>query len=129
MQLAGIITERKQNYEHLKELEVKVNNFDDVDVSIGNIGFEVEHAGSHNLQEIIDKKQRGLLKYKTVLFIGSKANEAVLIEGAGKDFVVRRGKQLDLWINEHLIDALDSPYFTVQDNDLKISEDLAIEAI
>jgi hypothetical protein len=69
------------------------------------IGFEYEHPDSHNLSEIIAKKQRGLLKYKHIIFIGSKANEAILIEGAGKDFVVRRGKQLNSWINDHLTES------------------------
>jgi hypothetical protein len=84
--------------------DVKVNHSDDVDISTGGIGFEYEHAGSHNLSEIIEKKERGLLKYKKILFIGSKANEAILIEGAGKDFVVRRGKQLEKWLDENLND-------------------------
>lgn len=121
MQLAGILIEKGK--------VPKVNHSDDVDISCDDIGFEVEHAGSHNLQEIIDKKQRGLLKYKKILFIGSKANEAVLIEGAGKDFVVRRGKQLETWLNENLNSECNSLPFDLSENELKISNDLAIEAI
>ena len=118
LQLTGTLIKRGKNPE--------IHHSDDVDVSIGDeIGFEVEHADSHNLQEIIEKKQRGRLKYKKILFIGSKANEAVLIEGAGKDFVVRRGKQLEAWLNENLNDDSNPLPFGLQGNGLKISKDLA----
>jgi hypothetical protein len=122
MQLAGNIIKRGRT-------GVIVHHSDDVDVSVDDIGFEYEHADSHNLQEIIDKKQRGLLKYKHILFVGSKANEAILIEGAGKDFVVRRGKQLEAWLDEHLTGTPETLPFELQENALKISEDSAIEAI
>jgi hypothetical protein len=115
MQLAGLLIARGRT-------DVTVNHSDDVDVSTGDIGFEYEHAGSHDLQEIIEKKQRGLLKYKKILFIGSKANEAILIEGAGKDFVVRRGKQLERWLDENLEEDSSSLPFRLQENALKSSE-------
>ena len=118
MQLAGLLIK-------MGRTDVIVNHSDDVDVSAGDIGFEYEHAGSHNLSEIIDKKRRGLLKYKKILFIGSKANEAVLIEGAGKDFVVRRGKQLEAWLNENIEGDSESLSFDLSANGLKDSEELA----
>lgn len=118
MQLAGNLIKRGKDPE--------VHHRDDVDVSLGNeIGFEIEHADSHNLQEIIDKKQRGILKYKKILFIGSKANEAVLIEGAGKDFVVRRGKQLEKWLDDNLNEGFTSEPFDLSENGLKNSEEMA----
>lgn len=115
MQLAGILIARGKN--------PVVNHSDDVDVSCDDTGFEYEHAGSHKLQEIIDKKQRGLLKYKRILFIGSKANEAVLIEGAGRNFVVRRGKQLEAWLNDRLDEPSEPSPFELQGNYLKNSEE------
>lgn len=121
MQLAGLLIARGKT-------DVQVNHSDDVDVSTGDIGFEYEHAGSHNLQEIIDKKKRGLLKYKKILFIGSKANVDILIEGAGKDFVVRRGKQLEKWLDDNLNDGFTSEPFDLSENGLKNSEETQIGA-
>lgn len=60
MQLAGLLIERGRT-------DIKVNHSDDVDVSTGDIGFEYEHADGHNPQEIIAKKERGLLKYKKII--------------------------------------------------------------
>lgn len=118
MQLAGLLIAKGRT-------DVNVNHSDDVDISTGGIGFEYEHAGSHNLSEIIDKKERGLLKYKKILFIGSKANEGILIEGAGKDFVVRRGKQLEKWLEENLNDESIHESFDLSANGLKHSEEMA----
>jgi hypothetical protein len=130
MQLYGILHKKKATCKFLEENEITVNHADDVDVSIGNmVGFEYEHADSHNLQEIIEKKQRGLLKYKYVFFIGSKANETILIEGAGKDFVIRRGKQLSSWLDEHFNESFDFRAFGFQENDLNFSEELLNEAV
>jgi hypothetical protein len=130
MQLYGILHHKKATCKFLEENEITVNHADDVDVSIGNmVGFEYEHADSHHLQEIIEKKQRGLLKYKYVFFIGSKDNENVLIEGAGKDFVIRRGKQLNSWIDEHFNESFDFQTLGIQENDLNFSEELLKEAL
>ena len=99
MQLAGILIQ--MGFEN-----VGVNHSDDVDVSAElhgeTYGFEYEHPDSHDRPEIIGKKQRGLLKFKHLLFIGSKANEAQLKEAAGQDFVKRRGSQLKVWLDEQL---------------------------
>jgi hypothetical protein len=120
MQLAGILIKKGKN--------PIVHHSDDVDIECDGIGYEYEHVDSHNLQEIIAKKERGLLKYKQILFIGSEANEAILIEGAGKDFVVRRGKQLSTWLDEHYNETLNFSGIEVQENGLNVSEDLTIEA-
>jgi|GEM_PF-1105586 len=106
---------------------VIIHPSDDVDVSAElngqTYGFEYEHVGSHNLKEIIEKKQRGILKYKNLLFVGSKANEEMLIEGAGKDSVIRRGKQLKEWLDNELAKQTILPNFGEQENELLISEE------
>ena len=126
VQMAGLLIDMGFN-------DVKINHFDDVDVSAElhgqTYGFEYEHPDSHDRPEIISKKERGLLKYKHILFIGSKANEALLKEAAGPDFVVRRGSQLKRWLDEQLARPMIGLPFELQENALKISEDLAIEDI
>lgn len=107
---------------------VIIHPSDDVDVSAElngqTYGFEYEHAGSHNLSEIIEKKERGILKYKNLLFIGSKANEEMLIKGAGKDSVIKRGKQLKEWLDTELAKQAILPNFGKQENELLISEEI-----
>ncbi len=153
MQLAGILIQ--MGFE-----KVAVNHSDDVDVSATlsgeTYGFEYEHPDSHDRPEIRGKKQRGLLKFKHLLFIGSKANEIQLKEAAGPDFVKRRGSQLKVWLDEQLSshlavipseteiintekDSLRLDYklteitkalpSELQKSELKISEDLTIEAL
>lgn len=84
----------------------KVNHSDGVDIEgekCGEtFGIEYEHPDSHDMEEIIEKKRRGLLKYDHFVFIGSKANERMLKRAAGKEFVIRRGDEVVTWFNEHL---------------------------
>jgi len=116
IQFAGILISKGK--------QPKVYHSDEVDIACDNIGYEYEHPNSHNLQEIIAKKARGLLKYDRILFIGSKANEAVLIEGAGKDFVVKRGKQLENWLTANLNSDKMNDSLELQENGLKIPEEI-----
>jgi energy-coupling factor transporter ATP-binding protein EcfA2 len=84
--------------------DLDVQHFGDVDLSGTyrgvKFGFEYEHPESHNLSDIIEKKERGLRKYDELLFIGSKANVEVLIDGAGQDFAIKRGKDLEKWLKD-----------------------------
>ena len=102
IQLAGLLID--MGFE-----DVKVNHSDDVDVSAKlhgkTYGFEYEHPDSHNKGEIIDKKRRSVPMYKHLLFIGSRANETLLKEAAGLEFVRRRGSQLKTWLNQHVAGA------------------------
>lgn len=97
IQLAGILLS-------LGFTDVEVHHRDDVDVSArldGEMyGFEYEHPDSHDLQELIEKKRRGIAKYKHVLFISPKANEVQLIHAVGDDFYRRRGDQLKMWLTD-----------------------------
>jgi|GEM_PF-6400725 hypothetical protein len=43
--------------------------------------------------------------YKHLLFIGSRANETLLKEAVGLEFVRRRGSQLKTWLNQHVAGA------------------------
>jgi hypothetical protein len=126
MQLAGLLIE-------LGFDNVKVNHSDDVDVSAElhgeTYGFEYEHPDSHNKQEIISKKERGLLNRDHLLFIGSTANEALLIDGAGPDFVRRRGTYLKRWLDEQLTKPAIITQLDEQENALIISDCLQIEAM
>jgi hypothetical protein len=119
MQLAGLLIE-------LGFDNVKVNHSDDVDVSAElhgqTYGFEYEHPESHDKDDIIKKKERGLLNNQILLFIGSTANEDVLIEGAGEDFVRRRGIQLKRWLNEQTTKPAISCQLGNQENGLIISD-------
>jgi hypothetical protein len=84
--------------------DLDVQHFGDVDLSGTykgvKFGFEYEHPESHDLSDIIEKKERGLRKYDELLFIGSKANIDVLIEGAGQDFAIKRGQDLEKWLKD-----------------------------
>lgn len=83
---------------------VAVHHHDDVDVSAElngqSYGFEYEHPESHDTQDIIDKKRRGMANYNHLLFIGSTANEEQLAYAAGDDYVRRRGDQLKGWLDD-----------------------------
>lgn len=102
MQWAGILMDRGFNVK-------KVNHSDGVDIEAEfngeTYGFEYEHAGSHNVEEIKDKKRRSMRLYGRLLFIGSTANEAQLIEGAGADCVRRRGTQLKKWLDAQVAET------------------------
>jgi hypothetical protein len=123
LQLAGILSD--YGFE-----DIVINNYDDVDLS-GKFnglkyGFEYEHPESHDVDDIIKKKERSQRKYDMVLFIGSKANIEILIEGAGEDFATKRGKDLEKWIKDKT-EFYDSTSQRL--NESMIREELTNEAI
>jgi len=81
--------------------DFEVNHNDKVDLSDGETAFEVEQPDSHNLNELIEKKAQALKNHKRVYFICSRDNFEKMIKAVGADFVIKRGKQLDRFLEEN----------------------------
>jgi hypothetical protein len=96
---AGILMDRGFNVK-------KVNHSDGLDIEAEfngePYGFEYEYPDTHHQASLIEKKRRGMSMVKHLLFIGSKANEAMLKEAVGDEFYRRRGGQLKTWLDDQL---------------------------
>jgi hypothetical protein len=81
---------------------VNHNEGPDVVAEIGNkkIAFEYEKAGSHDLNELIQKKQIDEKQFSNVFFIGSLQNIGQLVKAVGSENAVRRGLQLEELIED-----------------------------
>jgi hypothetical protein len=96
-QLAGLLIKKGH-------MDYILDHHDGVDLSNGKIAWEYEHPDSHNVNELIEKKARALQTHEKVYFICTGANEEELIKAVGGedgDCVIKRGKQLDRFIEEN----------------------------
>ena len=94
IQLAGLLIKKGHT-------DYVIDHHDGPDLSNGRIAWEYEHPGSHDVNELIEKKARALQTHEKVYFICTGANEDDLIKAVGADCVLKRGKQLDRFIEEN----------------------------
>ena len=94
MQLAGLLIKKGH-------MDYVIDHHDGPDLSNGRIAWEYEHPGSHDVNELIEKKARALQTHEKVYFICTGANEEDLKKAVGADCVLKRGKQLDRFIEEN----------------------------
>jgi hypothetical protein len=94
MQLTGLLYHR--GYPGFK-----VSHFETVDISDGDTAFEVEQPDSHSINELIEKKARALKDHKHVYFICPNANYDFMVKAVGADYVIKRGKQLESFLEEN----------------------------
>jgi hypothetical protein len=84
----------------LKDIPIlSINHNDDADIvaKVGDktIAIEYEVPGSHNFNELVEKRQRAEEKYDKVVFICQKANFDDVVKACGIENTIQRGGQLE----------------------------------
>lgn len=83
--------------------DVQINHFENADITfkIGDITYcvEYERMGSHTKDELIEKKFRMQSNYSQVKFVCASNYYKKLSGWIGDDFVAKRGKDLQNWID------------------------------
>jgi hypothetical protein len=78
---------------------LSINHSDDVDIvaKIGDktLAIEYEVPGSHNFNELVEKRQRAESKYDKVVFICQQANFDDIVKACGLENTIQRGLQLE----------------------------------
>jgi len=77
---------------------IAINHNDDVDLLIEingkNIAIEYERPGSHNFDELVEKRQRAESVAFSTIFICQQANLSRVIEAVGEKNAIPRGNEL-----------------------------------
>ena len=102
IQMAGYLAQNK--------FEIKINHYNDADIIASRDGktvaFEYERPGSHNSQELIEKKQRAENTHGQCFFVCTAENEKKLKSVVGAGSVIRRGTQFVDFVQTLIGDGL-----------------------